>query len=242
MADIITGNFVCIEQTPASVGERIAGRIIDIIAVTAYAYTVTVFLQNTNWRPESTAAILLYLFAIYLPALAYTFLAETLFNGQTLGKYIMRTRTVMADGSSPTMGALLLRYVCELVDIWFGCIGLVFIAATRRHQRLGDMAAGTMVIRKEDMSRMHLTLSEFGYARRGFKPTYECAAKLSPRQADILRRTLYEKTNPADAYIGRLAAKVCRTLDIPEDAAAGNGREFLHTIYYDYMYLKQSAE
>lgn len=242
MADIITGNFVCIEQTPASVGERIAGRIIDMIAVTAYAYTVTVFLQNSSFDGWTHAVILLYILAIYLPVMAYTFLAEMLFNGQTLGKYIMRTRTVMADGSSPTMGALLLRYVCELIDIWFGCIGLVFITATRRHQRLGDMAAGTMVIRKEDMSRMHFTLNEFGYARRGFKPTYECAAKLSPRQADILRRTLYGKTNPTDIYIDRLAAKVCRTLGIPEDAAADNGRKFLHTIYYDYMYLKQSAE
>lgn len=236
MADITTGNFVCIEQTPASVGDRILARIIDLLAVYFYAYTATFFLQNTPSFHDDLLQFVC-MFVVYLPALAYTFLAEWLFNGQTLGKYAMKTRVVMADGSSPTVGALLLRYVCEMVDIWMGCIGLVFIIATRRHQRLGDLAAGTMVIRKEDMSRMHISLDEFAYARRGFKPTYGSAVRLSPRQADILRRTLAAGKEVPDERLENLAAKVCRALRLPDGTAQDDSRGFLRTVLNDYMYL-----
>lgn len=236
MADITTGNFVCIEQTPASVGSRIAARLIDLVAIMLYTYTVAFFLENTV---NSDNSILQFVFALvlFLPTLGYTFLAEWLFDGQTLGKYVMRTRVVMADGSSPTIGALLLRYVCEIVDVWMGGIGLVFIIATRRHQRLGDLAAGTMVIRKEDMSSMHISLDEFAYARRGFKPTYESAVRLSPRQADILRRTLAAGEKVPDERLDSLAAKVCRALRLPAGTGTGDSRRLLRTVLNDYMYL-----
>lgn len=236
MSDITTGNFVCIEQTPASVGDRIVARAIDVAAVGFYTYAAMMFLSKTPLSDDHVAQFV-YTFVVFLPALAYSFLAEWLFGGQTLGKYVMRTRVVMADGSSPTMGALLLRYVCELVDLWMGCLGLVFIVATRRHQRLGDMAAGTMVIRKEDMSRMHISLSEFDYARRGFKPTYDSAAQLSPHQADILRRAVEPSSKVADERLDGLAEKVGRALGVNAGTERGDSRAFLRTVLNDYMYL-----
>lgn len=236
MADITTGNFVCIEQIPASVGDRIVARIIDFVVIGFYAYTATVFLQNTS-HFDSDMAQFAFVLIIYLPVLAYSFLAEWLFGGQTLGKYVMRTRVVMADGSSPTMGALLLRYVCEIVDIWTGCLGLVFIIATRRHQRLGDLAAGTMVIRKEDMSRMHISLSEFDYARRGFKPTYDDATRLSPRQADIVRRAVAPEAKTSQERLAGLAENVKRVLQLPADTNCGDDLKFLRTVLNDYMYM-----
>ena len=236
MSDITTGNFVCIEQTPASVGDRMAARAIDLVSVGLYTYAAAMFLQKTP-HPDDDMAMCVYVFVVFLPALAYSFLAEWLFGGQTLGKYAMRTRVVMADGSSPTVGALLLRYVCEIVDLWVGGIGLVLIIATRRHQRFGDLAAGTMVIRNEDMSRMHISLDEFAYARRGFKPTYDSAALLSPHQADILRRAVEPGVRVADERLGSLADKVSRVLRLPAGTERGDNRAFLRTVLNDYMYL-----
>lgn len=77
----------------------------------------------------------------------YTFLLELLCDGQTVGKRLMKIRTVCADGSQPTMGTLFLRWLMEIVDIDMVCLGVIPIIVTRRHQRLGDFAAGTMVIR-----------------------------------------------------------------------------------------------
>lgn len=214
MSDITTGNFVCIEQTPANVGDRIVGRIIDLVLISVYLYAAGTFLRHTPGFSDDVMQGI-YVFLVFLPALAYTFLSELLFDGQTVGKYAMKTRVVMADGSSPTAGALFLRYVCEIVDIWMSCLGLVFILATRRHQRLG----------------------EFAYARRGYKPTYDNAAQLSPHQADILRRTVAPDAKASDERIESLAAKVARVIQLPANADWGNSREFLTTVLNDYLYL-----
>ena len=111
MSDITTGNFVCIEQTPASIGDRIFGRIIDIILLVVYNYSAATFVSKLPLDSDDMLRLLLILALLFLPAIGYTFLAEMLFNGQTFGKYVMKTRVVMADGSSPTVGALFLRYV-----------------------------------------------------------------------------------------------------------------------------------
>ena len=158
MSDITTGNFVCIEQTPASIGDRIFGRIIDIILLVVYNYSAATFVSKLPLDSDDMLRLLLILALLFLPAIGYTFLAEMLFNGQTIGKYVMKTRVVMADGSSPTVGALFLRYVCEMVDLWMGFVGIIFIMCTKRHQRLGDLAAGTMVVKTEDTEQMRITI------------------------------------------------------------------------------------
>lgn len=239
MADITTGNFVCIEQTPASIGDRIMGRIIDIVIVSVYYYAAGTFLDKLPLDDDKMWQLLLILAILFVPGVAYTFLAEFLFNGQTIGKYIMKTRVVMADGSSPTVGALFLRYLCEAVDIWMGCVGIIFIMCTRRHQRLGDLAAGTMVIRKEDMSHMRISIHEFDYARRGFTPTYCNATSLSPRQADILQRAVSEGSRLGDKRAYDLAFKVADKLTITDGSWRNDCQAFLQTVLNDYLFLTQ---
>ena len=239
MADITTGNFVCIEQTPASIGDRIMGRIIDIVVVSVYYYAAGTFLAKLPLDGDKMWQLLLILAILFVPGVAYTFLAEFLFNGQTIGKYIMKTRVVMADGYSPTVGALFLRYLCEAVDIWMGCVGIIFIMCTRRHQRLGDLAAGTMVIRKEDMSHMRISIHEFDYARRGFVPTYPNATVLSQRQAEILRRAVAEGEKLRDERADVLAEKVAHKLSLTDGKWQYDSRAFLQTVLNDYLFLTQ---
>lgn len=117
-------------------------------------------------------------------------------------------------------------------------MGLVVIMCTKRRQRLGDLAAGTMVIRQEDMSRMRISLSEFDYARRDFRPTYATATKLKPRQADIIRRAVAPDSKISDKRLDVLAAKVCRVLALPKDSQPADSADFLRTVLNDYMYLK----
>ena len=50
MSDITTGNFVCIEQTPATIGDRIFARIIDAVALVAYTYFAFFFLTTRSSR------------------------------------------------------------------------------------------------------------------------------------------------------------------------------------------------
>ncbi len=242
MSDITTGNFVCIEQTPATIGDRIFGRGIDIIILAIYNYSAAVFVGRLPLNDSELWQILLVLAILFVPGIGYTFLSELFFNGQTIGKYVMKTRVVMADGAAPTAGALFLRYVCESVDIMMGCIGIVFIMCTKRRQRLGDIAAGTMVVRNNDTSHLPISIREFDYARCGFTPTYLNATVISPRQADILRRALYEDPKLKDDRADNLAGKVARKLSLDDNSWQDNSRAFLRTVLNDYMFLKQRQQ
>lgn len=175
------------------------------------------------------------LFVCLLPPLMYTFLLELLCDGQTVGKRLMKIRTVCADGSQPTMGALFLRWLMEIVDIDMVCLGVIPIIVTRRHQRLGDFAAGTMVIRTGDKVRLHVSLGEFAYASPDYKPVYPGTANLTLRQAELIECVVSKSVSLTyignDAY--RLADKVAKAIHVN---ATGSPVAFLRTVLFDYQH------
>ena len=238
-SDIVTSQYVSIKQTPASVGERMLARLIDSIVLYVYMISMYVLVDGLmNYYYISDDFLRLsFVFILFAAFLFYSLLCEWLFNGQSIGKRCMGLRVVMVDGDTLTLGAILMRWMMLLVDFYACLMGVLFIAFTRRHQRIGDLAAGTMVIRQTDMSRMHISLGEFAYARRGYKPTYDNAAQLSHHQADILRRTVAPDAKASDERIESLAAKVARVIQLPANADWGNSREFLTTVLNDYLYL-----
>ena len=80
---------------------------------------------------------------------------ETLWNGQTPGKRSLRLRVLRTDGSPIDAGQAVLRNFLRIVDSQpFNTYlaGLLSTTVTRRYQRLGDLACGTMVV-AEDRSR-----------------------------------------------------------------------------------------
>ncbi|TDD60276.1 RDD family protein [Kribbella antibiotica] len=68
--------------------------------------------------------------------------------GASLGMRITGIRVIMLDGSKPPLKAFALRYVLMVVDgmLW-GLVGIVVILRTPRRQRVGDLVAGTVVVR-----------------------------------------------------------------------------------------------
>jgi uncharacterized RDD family membrane protein YckC len=78
--------------------------------------------------------------------LAYFFVWESL-TGQTAGKKLLGLRVVRRDGAPLNLAAVATRNVLLLIDQF---IGIFFIVATRRRQRLGDLVAGTVVSAAED--------------------------------------------------------------------------------------------
>ena len=94
------------------------------------------------------------------PALAIYFLyhyaVELAMRGRTPGKRTAGIRIVARDGSAPGAGALLVRNVFRLVDTLpvLYCLGLVAVIATREHLRVGDMAAGTLLVYERDAAHL----------------------------------------------------------------------------------------
>jgi uncharacterized RDD family membrane protein YckC len=90
-------------------------------------------------------------------ALAYYPVLEHMF-GRTLGKLVCRVRVVDASGRNPSWGQALLRTLLRLVEVNPALLGGVpagiVVLASKKRQRLGDMAANTYVLREEDLPRL----------------------------------------------------------------------------------------
>jgi uncharacterized RDD family membrane protein YckC len=89
---------------------------------------------------------------VVMPAAAmyflYHFVLEIAMHGRTPGKRMAGVQIVTREGGSPGVGALLTRNVFRLVDglpVLYG-VGLITTLATRDHVRVGDMAAGTLLV------------------------------------------------------------------------------------------------
>ena len=230
-ADIVTGQFVRIRQTPASVGDRIVERLIDIAAIISYAIGLSYLLITLPIKGDAWEVVGLLLLSI--PTIGYSLICETLFQGRTLGKYVRKTRVVMADGSAPTVGALAIRWMLEVVDLWVFCIGFIFILCSRRHQRLGDMAAGTLVVKDSLDALPHLSLDGYDYIRRDYRPTYPEAERLTVGQAETIRKTL---ERAEDTQTARLTEKVRHVLGYDTEAVKQSDHAFLLTVLHDYRY------
>jgi uncharacterized RDD family membrane protein YckC len=90
-----------------------------------------------------------YLILSFLISWLYGPVMERYWRGQTLGKRAMGIRVLTTDGQPINLFQALLRNVLRIVDLWpmgLGTLGLFSCTLTRRFQRLGDLAAGTMVV------------------------------------------------------------------------------------------------
>ncbi len=232
---IITGQFVRISQVPASLGERILARFIDYIILTVYLFSVFAIMGALRLYNFDGFAILFFVIFFYGPAFFYSLLFEVFNNGQSIGKKLLNIRVVKADGSTPSLSSYLMRWLLYLIDVTLtGGLGVVMILVTKNNQRLGDLAAGTMVIKEKNYKKIHVSLDEFDYAMDNYRPTYPQAADLSLEQVEIINKTLQSHNAERYTHIQQLAWKVAQVISVPPPP--GGDERFLATLIRDYQY------
>lgn len=146
--ELSTIDAVDVRLDLAGVGSRAYAFLIDwhIRAIAAVVVGVGLFYGlaalggSGSGRTPFLVAMAIYL--LYQPVL------EIAQHGLTPGKRIARIRIVMRDGSPPTFGALLVRNLFRLVDSlpMFYALGLLVMMVSKRPSRIGDIAAGTLVV------------------------------------------------------------------------------------------------
>jgi uncharacterized RDD family membrane protein YckC len=153
VVDSVTG--VDLALPIAGAGARCYAFIVDwlIRAILFSAwYGVAALIYNGRWSLAAplTPDARWFIFVV-APAAGTYFLyhiaLEIALHGRTPGKRLAGIHIVARDGSSPSIGALLIRNVFRLVDslpLFYG-VGLVATLVTRDHVRIGDMAAGTLL-------------------------------------------------------------------------------------------------
>jgi uncharacterized RDD family membrane protein YckC len=134
-------------------GRRILATFIDaIILGAAYNFLVAMFGEFDNPQPwewhgalDNAAVNIAYAVGV----LAYYILLEG-YLGQTLGKMVAGIAIVREDGAgAPGIGAALIRTVLRIVDGLLGyTVAFIAVLTSEKRQRLGDMAAQTLVVRR----------------------------------------------------------------------------------------------
>lgn len=182
--NIVNSQFVSIEQTPASIIQRIGAQIIDYI-VLGVIYYVIAFI-NTSFNISVHAGETITIILMTLPLL-YSPFCEQFFNGKTIGKAITGTRVVMLNGDSVSIGASILRWLFSSFEIYTG-IALFTVLFNVRHQRLGDIAGGSIVISRNNFKRAASSLSDITYIKDDYVPTFPFAAELTQGQISFISK------------------------------------------------------
>ncbi|QEM07475.1 RDD family protein [Mucilaginibacter rubeus] len=241
---IHTSQNIEIDYEVAGLGERVLARIVDMgvfMGIGYICYFIIIFFFLTtiqNFKGDSIPAVLIVIAIIYsLAAVFYDLVAEVFFNGQTIGKYAVKIKVVSINGSRPSFGQFLLRWVFRLVDfgITFGIGALISVAVSEKKQRIGDIVAGTTVIKTTPKAQLGDLV--FAYQDDEYDPTFNNVADLKDSDITLIHEVISNfKSTGNSQIVYDMAVRVKEYIhaDIPQGM---NEYDFLLTVIKDYSHV-----
>lgn len=215
-AGVVTPEGVLLDYRPAGLATRSIGRLVDISIQFLLVYVVfTVAISITfGVGLSGTVLVVLGVFLGFLLLFVYPVMFEVFGGGRTPGHRATGTRVICTDGGPVTFRHAAIRSLLFLIDGvgTSGFAGAVSVLVSKRGQRLGDLAAGTMVVRLDATKVWDNREHPISTALTDRASTFE-ARRLE--QADVdLARTLVERG--ADFFPGTqldLATRLAKRLD-----------------------------
>ena len=150
---IVTPEAVLLEFETAGVASRTIAELLDIAVQFGGLVLVVMGISlaaNGFGGSGEVAAVVVALVAFFLALVGYPVVMETFWNGRTLGKAAMGLRVVTREGAPERFRHAAIRAMIGLVEIYalLGIPAVISIITSRRDQRLGDLVAGTIVLRE----------------------------------------------------------------------------------------------
>ena len=227
---IETPELVSIQLSLAGLGSRCLAVLIDYliqgVAVSIGLLLLALLFQgNAGSRPPprvsaGTAYKWGVAIGIAIPFLlhwGYFTLFEAFWNGQTPGKRLMKLRVIQQSGRAlglfESMSRNLIRFIDMLPVFYF--VGAICVFVNRRQQRLGDMAAGTLVVHSTPVDTPFIPAGGRTFTAASFeRPVEEAPTFLSSGlQLDAVSRLGHEDLQMIDNFLAR-------RLDLPLDVRA----------------------
>ncbi|HYV58789.1 MAG TPA: RDD family protein [Acidimicrobiia bacterium] len=144
---IATPEGIELELILAGVGSRFAAELLDVVVQLGAIFALAIVLGPLG---NNGFVIAVYLVAVFLILFAYDIALETWNRGRSVGKLAAGLRVVRVGGEAEGFLTAAVRNFLRIVDFLpaFYVVGVTSILATSRNQRLGDLAAGTLVVRE----------------------------------------------------------------------------------------------
>ncbi|MFF5006144.1 RDD family protein [Streptomyces phaeochromogenes] len=150
MSELVTGEAVALELRPAKLPSRVLAVVLDLaVAVAAYV-AVTIALVASTSALDEAAQMAVSIAAFILLLVGGPIAVETLSHGRSLGKLACGLRVVRDDGGPIRFRHALVRGAVGVVEILmtFGVVACIASLVSARGRRLGDVFAGTLVVRE----------------------------------------------------------------------------------------------
>src|ERR1035437_204024 len=204
---IDTPELVAIEMPLAGIGSRFIALLVDYLiwgaAFIVLGLLAAFLLPGIEAFSKISAqwATAIFIFIVFLFNWGYFTLFEAFWNGRTPGKRVARIRVIQRSGQAiglfESMARNLIRYVDQIP--FFYAVGVITMFATRQHQRLGDLAAGTLVVRDRQVETP--LWGESG-TRTFTAQTFNSSRQVpEPHMAYTLPATGIAKLSPADLTV-----------------------------------------
>lgn len=234
-----TSQHVDIDYPVAGLGERIVARLIDLgIFFGLYIiFIMLIAIGRISGILKSGPLLFPIIIGVYAASyIFYNLVCEILMNGQCVGKRIMKIKVISLDGSQPSIGQYFIRWLFRLVDFALTAQvgGLICIAVSEKKQRIGDIVAGTTVIKtvpQADFSHI-----AFHPVEEEYIPVFNNTNALNDREIELIHEVIetYYKTYNTD-LIYTMSTKVATTLSVSIPTGM-NELDFLKTVIKDYSH------
>ena len=252
---INTAFNVALDFTVAPFHKRLLAYIIDFALLLLWLFSMKYLLYESmglSIRNNMGFDILV----ISLPMLFYSLVTELLMNGQTVGKKIMKIRVISLEGGEPAAGQFILRWITKFFEwpflfgyiyasafvlvayIFFtaflGIAVVIIILVSKNSQRLGDMAAGTVVVDASSTMSVHDTIF-LDVKADNYRVSFPEVMRLSDSDINTVKSVLNlgTKTNNPD-ICRRVEYKIKEVLGIHSELSSV---EFLKKLLEDYNFL-----
>ncbi|MHB8614171.1 MAG: RDD family protein [Candidatus Dormibacteraceae bacterium] len=148
---VSTPERVSFDYQVAGLGTRAIAQVLDLLIVGGLLLAVY-FVALAVSLAGSSIAVIVGLIGAFVMVFGYFWVSEALWSGQTIGKKAFRLRAVGDRGEPLTFAQAGIRNIVRIVDFLpyaYG-VGLIVLFVNGKGKRLGDLAAGTIVVKDSD--------------------------------------------------------------------------------------------
>ncbi len=238
-----TTQNVLLEFELAGAGDRILSGILDLLFEMAYAFVCyLIFFAILHLEDVFTAegSLPLFLILLYIPIGMYDILFEIFMNGQSPGKKILKIKVIKLDGSQPGIGDYILRWMFRIIDSmpFTYVFAIVCISISKKEQRIGDLVAGTTVVKIKKRATLQDTILQV--VEHNYKPAFKDVLRFSDKDINTIKEALeIYKRNNNPKHIDKLATKVKEILG--EESNKMSSARILETLIKDFNFYNYES-